>query len=47
MFKFSALPLFPAYATLADKLGWWAVRCFCVLVMGFLLALEWLRGRRR
>jgi putative spermidine/putrescine transport system permease protein len=32
------LPEFPAYFTLADKLGWWLVRCFCVLVLAFLLA---------
>jgi len=32
------LPEFPAYATFADKLGWWAVRAGCVAVLAFLLA---------
>ena len=32
------LPQFPLYATLADKLGWWAVRALCVAVLVFLLA---------
>lgn len=32
------LPEFPAYFTAADKLGWWAVRAFCVAVLLFLLA---------
>ena len=32
------LPQFPLYATLADKLGWWAVRALCVSVLVFLLA---------
>ncbi len=32
------LPEFPAYATFADKLGWWAVRGLCVAVLVFLLA---------
>src|SRR5437773_5982798 len=31
-------PQFPAYATLADKLGWWALRIGCVAVLVFLLA---------
>src|SRR3989344_3466896 len=31
------LPQFPLYATLADKLGWWAVRALCVAVLVFLL----------
>src|SRR5207237_8202551 len=31
------LPLFPAYATPLDKLGWWALRITCVLVLVFLL----------
>ena len=31
------LPLFPAYATATDKLGWWAVRALCVLILVFLL----------
>lgn len=35
MFK---LPQFPAYATFADKLGWWVVRVGCVAVLAFLLA---------
>jgi putative spermidine/putrescine transport system permease protein len=30
-------PAFPAYATLADKLGWWALRALCVGVLVFLL----------
>jgi putative spermidine/putrescine transport system permease protein len=30
-------PVFPAYATLADKLGWWALRAACVGVLVFLL----------
>ena len=38
LFALPVFPVFPAYATFADKLGWWAVRCFCVLVLGFLLA---------
>lgn len=32
------LPSSPLYATLADKLGWWAVRALCVAVLAFLLA---------
>ena len=32
------LPSFPLYATLVDKLGWWAVRALCVAVLAFLLA---------
>ena len=31
------LPDFPAYATLWDKLGWWALRLACVSVLAFLL----------
>ena len=31
------LPDFPAYATPLDKLGWWALRVFCVLLLIFLL----------
>ena len=31
-------PEFPAYATLADKLAWWALRIGCVAVLVFLLA---------
>jgi putative spermidine/putrescine transport system permease protein len=30
-------PVFPAYATPADKLGWWALRATCVGVLLFLL----------
>src|SRR5947209_5761412 len=30
-------PKFPAYATLADKLAWWALRTLCVGVLVFLL----------
>ncbi|CAD5372214.1 Spermidine Putrescine ABC transporter permease component potC (TC_3.A.1.11.1) [Rubrivivax sp. A210] len=32
-----ALPVFPAYATPLDKLGWWALRITCVAVLAFLL----------
>jgi putative spermidine/putrescine transport system permease protein len=32
-----ALPAFPAYATPLDKLGWWALRIVCALVLLFLL----------
>lgn len=32
-----ALPVFPAYYTLADKLGWWALRAVGVAVLVFLL----------
>ena len=31
------LPTFPAYATLLDKLGWYALRATCIGVLGFLL----------
>jgi putative spermidine/putrescine transport system permease protein len=31
------LPGFPAYATLGDKAGWWALRAACVGVLAFLL----------
>ncbi len=31
------LPLFPAYATPLDKLGWWALRGMCVAMLVFLL----------
>jgi putative spermidine/putrescine transport system permease protein len=31
------LPIFPAYATPLDKLGWWALRIACVGVLAFLL----------
>jgi len=31
------LPQFPAYATLLDKLGWYAVRAVCLAVLAFLL----------
>ena len=27
------LPQFPAYATLLDKLGWWALRALCVALL--------------
>ena len=30
-------PQFPAYATLADKLGWWLMRLFCIGMLVFLL----------
>jgi putative spermidine/putrescine transport system permease protein len=33
----SLLPLFPAYATPLDKLGWWALRVVCVATLIFLL----------
>jgi len=32
------LPVFPAYATHVDKLGWWLLRAFCVAVLAYLLA---------
>ena len=32
------MPVFPLYATAADKAGWWLVRLVCVLVLVFLLA---------
>jgi putative spermidine/putrescine transport system permease protein len=32
-----SLPIFPAYATLADKLGWYAFRALCIGVLLFLL----------
>jgi len=31
------LPTFPAYATPLDKLGWWALRGFCIAVLLYLL----------
>jgi putative spermidine/putrescine transport system permease protein len=31
------LPIFPAYATLADKLGWYALRIVCIAILLFLL----------
>jgi len=31
------LPLFPAYATPLDKLGWWALRALCVAMLAFLV----------
>jgi putative spermidine/putrescine transport system permease protein len=31
------LPVFPAYATTLDKLGWWGLRAACVAVLAFLL----------
>jgi putative spermidine/putrescine transport system permease protein len=31
-------PQFPAYATALDKLGWWALRLFCIGVLVYLLA---------
>src|SRR3990172_2630435 len=31
------LPVFPACATVLDKLGWWALRVLCVLMLLFLL----------
>jgi putative spermidine/putrescine transport system permease protein len=31
------LPIFPAYATALDKLGWWGLRVACVAVLAFLL----------
>src|SRR3954469_20324012 len=31
------LPIFPAYATALDKLGWWAMRVFCIAVLLSLL----------
>ena len=31
------VPIFPAYATLAEKVGWFALRIFCISVLLFLL----------
>ena len=31
------LPQFPAYANLGDKLGWWALRVFCVALLVFMV----------
>jgi putative spermidine/putrescine transport system permease protein len=33
----SLLPVFPAYATAWDKLGWWALRSMCIGVLLYLL----------
>lgn len=35
--KLVKLPVFPAYFTLADKLGWYGLRLFCGSVLAFLL----------
>jgi putative spermidine/putrescine transport system permease protein len=35
--KILTLPVFPAYATLADKAGWYAMRALCIGVLSFLL----------
>lgn len=35
--KMPSLPIFPAYATLADKAGWYALRALCIGVLLFLL----------
>jgi len=35
--KLFALPIFPAYATLSDKAGWYALRAACLGVLLFLL----------
>lgn len=32
------MPVFPAYATVLDKAGWWALRALCVAVLVYLLA---------
>ena len=32
------MPVFPLYASTADKAGWWLLRLACVLVLAFLLA---------
>lgn len=37
MFKITG-PVFPRYATLADKAGWWLLRAACVATLAFLLA---------
>lgn len=37
LMQLPALPIFPAYATAADKLGWYALRIFCIGVLLFLL----------
>jgi putative spermidine/putrescine transport system permease protein len=37
MFKIKG-PVFPRYATLSDKAGWWLLRAACVATLAFLLA---------
>ncbi len=37
LMQLPALPIFPAYATAADKFGWYALRIFCISVLIFLL----------
>ena len=37
LMQLPALPIFPAYATAADKVGWYALRIFCIGVLLFLL----------
>ncbi len=37
LMQMPALPIFPAYATAADKFGWYALRIFCISVLLFLL----------
>ncbi|UUZ70975.1 ABC transporter permease [Polaromonas sp. P1(28)-8] len=37
MFKING-PVFPRYATLSDKAGWWLLRAACVATLAFLLA---------
>jgi putative spermidine/putrescine transport system permease protein len=37
MLTLPKFPIFPAYATLADKVGWYAVRALCIGVLLFLL----------
>ena len=37
LMQLPALPIFPAYATVADKVGWYALRIFCIGVLLFLL----------
>ncbi len=37
LMQLPSLPIFPAYATLGDKIGWYAMRVFCVSVLLFLL----------
>jgi len=35
--KMPSLPIFPAYTTLTDKVGWYAFRVLCIGVLVFLL----------
>ena len=37
LMQLPALPIFPAYATAADKFGWYALRILCIGILLFLL----------